>query len=197
MVDTQDTTLHYFIYMRVVQASSVSTTTCIDHHVFMVSFLSEMNYFPTLGLFFQWEKNQLNVPNNLFHLSKISIRMFYLTLYQFSGPTSLDSFVYDSFVKKVIPKNILYFFNEHLFKQIFLKKPCRFRSVIKCKSIGTQVSINEKVPDLLLLEKEVCSVISSVETEVSKYELATNLAIWDSDSDLDMDDIICDVGNDF
>ena len=63
--------------------------------------------------------------------------------------------------------------------------------------MGTQVSMNEEVPDLLLLEREVCSVISSVETEVSKYELATNLAIWDSDSDLDMDNIICDVGSDF
>ena len=59
-----------------------------------------------------------------------------------------------------------------------------------------QVSMNEEVPDLLL-EREVGSVISSVETEVSKYKLATNLAIWDSDSDLDMDNIICDVGNDF
>ena len=57
MVDIQDTSLNYFIYMCFVQASSVSTTTCIDHHVFMVLFLSEMNYFPTLvGLFFQWQK---------------------------------------------------------------------------------------------------------------------------------------------
>ena len=56
--------------------------------------------------------------------------------------------------------------------------------------------MNEEVQDLLLLEREVVSVISSVETEVFKYELATNLAIWDSDSDFNMDDI-CDVGNDF
>ena len=63
--------------------------------------------------------------------------------------------------------------------------------------MGTQVSMNEEVPDLLLLEREIGSVISSVEAEVSKYELATNLAIWDADSDLNMDDIICDVGNDF
>ena len=62
--------------------------------------------------------------------------------------------------------------------------------------MGTQVSMNEEVQGLLLLEREVVSVIWIVETEVSKYELATNLAIWDSDSDLDMDDI-CDVGNDF
>ena len=62
--------------------------------------------------------------------------------------------------------------------------------------MGMQVSMNEEVPDLLL-EREVGSVISSVETEVSKYELVTNLAIWDSKSDLDMDNIICDVGNDF
>ena len=63
--------------------------------------------------------------------------------------------------------------------------------------MGTQVFMNEETPDLLLLEREVCSVLSSVETEVSKYELATDLAIWGSDNDLDMDNIICDVGNDF
>ena len=62
--------------------------------------------------------------------------------------------------------------------------------------MGMQVSMNKDVQDLLLLEKEVVSVISNVETEVSKYELAINLEIWESDSDLDMDDI-CDVGNDF
>ena len=56
----------------------------------------------------------------------------------------------------------------------------------------------EEVPDLrLLLEREADSVISSVDTEVSKYELATDLAISDSDSDLDVDDDICEVGNDF
>ena len=77
------------------------------------------------------------------------------------------------------------------------KKPCSFQSVIKSKSMGTQVSINEEVPDLLLLAREVDSVLSSVETEVSKYELATNLATSDSDSDLDMDNDICDVGNNF
>ena len=60
-----------------------------------------------------------------------------------------------------------------------------------------QVSMNEEIPDLLLLEREVGSVISSFEIKISKYELATNLATWDSDSDLDMDNIICDVGNDF
>ena len=81
-------------------------------------------------------------------------------------------------------------------KQRFLEKPCSIRSVIKSKSMGTQVFMNEEVQDLLLLEREVVSVISSVETQVSKYELATNLAVWDSDSDLIMDDI-CDVGNDF
>ena len=60
--------------------------------------------------------------------------------------------------------------------------------------MGTQVSMNEEIPDILLLEREVGSVISSVESEASKYERATNLVIWDSDSDPDMDDIICDVG---
>ena len=63
--------------------------------------------------------------------------------------------------------------------------------------MGTQVSMNEEVPDLLLLERQVDSVISSVEIEVSKYDLAINLAIWGSDSDLDMDDIIFDGGNGF
>ena len=77
-----------------------------------------------------------------------------------------------------------------------LKKLCNIRSVIKSKSMGTKVSINEEVPDFFLLGREVGSVISSVETEVSKYELATNLAIWDSDSDLDVDDT-CNVRNDF
>ena len=62
--------------------------------------------------------------------------------------------------------------------------------------MATQVSMNEEVPDLLL-EREVGSVISSVETEISKYELATNLAIWNCDSDLEMDDIISDVDNNF
>ena len=63
--------------------------------------------------------------------------------------------------------------------------------------MGTQVSINEEVPDLLLLETEVNSVISSVETEVSKYELATNLAMSDSDSDFDLEDDTCDIDNHF
>ena len=63
--------------------------------------------------------------------------------------------------------------------------------------MDTQVSMNEKVLDLLHLEREAGSVISSVETEVSKYELATNLTILDSNNDLDMDDIICDISNDF
>ena len=62
--------------------------------------------------------------------------------------------------------------------------------------MSTQVFINEEVPNLLL-EREVGSNISSVETEVSRYELATNLAISDSDSDFAMDNDICDVGNDF
>ena len=78
-----------------------------------------------------------------------------------------------------------------------MKKPCSFRSAIKSKSIGTQVSMNEEVPDLLLLERAVGSLISSVETEVFKDELATNLAIWESDSNLGIGDIICDVGNGF
>ena len=45
--------------------------------------------------------------------------------------------------------------------------------------MGMQVFMNEEVQNLLFLEREVGSVISSVETEVSKYELATNLVIRD------------------
>ena len=45
MADIQDTGPQYFIHMRIVQARSIITTTCIDHHFLMVSFLSEMNYF--------------------------------------------------------------------------------------------------------------------------------------------------------
>ena len=63
--------------------------------------------------------------------------------------------------------------------------------------MDTQVSMNEKVLDLLRLEREVGSVFSSVETEVSKYELAINLTTLDSNNDLDVDDIICDISNDF
>ena len=40
-----------------------------------------------------------------------------------------------------------------------------------------------EVPDLLL-ERKAGSVISSVETDVSKYKLATDLAISNSDSEL-------------
>ena len=63
--------------------------------------------------------------------------------------------------------------------------------------MDTQVSMNEKVLDLLRLESKVGSVFSSVETEVSKYELAINLTTLDSNNDLDVDDIICDISNDF
>ena len=58
MVDIQDTSLYFFVYSCIVQASSVS---CINNHVFMVSFLSEMNYFPTLvGLFFNGKNKPIN-----------------------------------------------------------------------------------------------------------------------------------------
>ena len=78
------------------------------------------------------------------------------------------------------------------------KKPQKNRAAfIKRKSMGTQASMNEEVPDLLLLERKLENVISSVETEVSICELATNLAISDSDSELGMGDDICDVGNEY
>ena len=57
MVDIQGASLYYFIPMCIIQACVISTTKCIDHLVFMISFLSEMNHFPTFaGLFFQWKK---------------------------------------------------------------------------------------------------------------------------------------------
>ena len=49
-------------------------------------------------------------------------------------------------------------------KKLALEKNLCFRSVIKSKSMGMQVSMNEEVADLLLLESETDSVISSVET---------------------------------
>ena len=36
--------------------------------------------------------------------------------------------------------------------------------------MGTQVSMNEEVPEFLVLESRVDSVISSVETGVSEYD---------------------------
>ena len=49
--------LAFIIYIFIVKASSISTITGIDHHVFLVLLLSEMNYFATLvGLFFSWKK---------------------------------------------------------------------------------------------------------------------------------------------
>ena len=51
-MDVQGTSLHYFIYMCIVQASQVFTTKWINGHVFIVSFLDEMIYLATLvGLF--------------------------------------------------------------------------------------------------------------------------------------------------
>ena len=51
-MDVQGTSLHYFIYMCIVQASPVFTTKWINGHVFIVSFLGEMIYLATLvGLF--------------------------------------------------------------------------------------------------------------------------------------------------
>lgn len=49
-------------------------------------------------------------------------------------------------------------------KKLAPEKNLCFRSVIKSKSMGMQVSMNEEVADLLLLESETDSVISSAET---------------------------------
>ena len=47
MAYIQGTSLDYVIHMWITQASSVFIAACTDHQVFMVSFLSEMNYFAT------------------------------------------------------------------------------------------------------------------------------------------------------
>ena len=100
----------YIIYMGFVRASSVSTTTCIITTFSSFHFWASELFCNTCWFIFPMEKiNQENVPNNLFHLSKISVRTFYLASYQ-----SLDSFVYDSFVKKLLKK--LYCFKWHLCK---------------------------------------------------------------------------------
>ena len=47
------------------------------------------------------------------------------------------------------------------------KNPCSLRTAIKNKSMGKHISMNEEVADVLLLERDVDSVISSVDTGVS------------------------------
>ena len=69
-------------------------------------------------------------------------------------------------------------------------------ALYKLVQFSQHIHTFQEVSDLLL-EREVDKHISSVETEVSKYELATNIAISNSDNDLDKDDDICDVGKDF
>ena len=101
MADINSTSLHYFIYVCILQASSVPTTTCNDHHVFMVSFLSKMNYFGILaGLFFSNRKNKPIKRTEQFISPIKSIPVNVLTCYQCSKSRSLVSFVYDSFVSK-------------------------------------------------------------------------------------------------
>ena len=76
------------------------------------------------------------------------------------------------------------------------KNRVAFRVSLKVNRLARKFPY-EEVLDHLLRERETNSVISSVETKVSKYELATDLALLDSNSDLGMDDDICEVGNDF
>ena len=93
MADIQGTSLHYFIYMSIVQASSVSTTICIDHHVFMVSCLSKINYFATLVLFhFSDGKNKPIKRTELFIPPIKNLRAnIYLTCYRCFRSSSLHS----------------------------------------------------------------------------------------------------------
>ena len=83
---------------------------------------------------FPMEKiNQQNVPDNLFHASKISVRNFYLTCYQCSRSTSLDSFVI-LLLKKLFKK-----------KYIALTKTCVNKDVCICvnKLLNARVQIRD------------------------------------------------------
>ena len=73
-MDIQGTSLHYFIYMCIVQASSVSATTGIDHHVSWFHFWAKWIIMQHLLAYFSNEKNKPIKRTNLFHLSKISVR---------------------------------------------------------------------------------------------------------------------------
>ena len=89
MVDIQEMSLHYFIYMCIVQASSVSTTTYIDHRVFKFSFLSKMNYFATVLVYFFSEKALIKRTKQFISLIKTLDKnsLFnMLTMFQMSDP---------------------------------------------------------------------------------------------------------------
>ena len=66
MGDIQDTSGHFFIYICIVHVSSVSTTTCIDHDLFMVSFLNEMNYLQQFLVYFYDRKSKPIKPTEQF-----------------------------------------------------------------------------------------------------------------------------------
>ena len=81
--------LHYFIYMCIVQASSVSTTTYIDHRVFKFSFLSKMNYFATVLVYFFSEKALIKRTKQFISLIKTldeNSLFNMLTMFQMSDP---------------------------------------------------------------------------------------------------------------
>ena len=62
----------------------------------MISFLSEMNYFPTLvGLFFRWKKSIKRTEQFILPIKNIPANV--LTCYQCSKLTSLVSFAHDFF----------------------------------------------------------------------------------------------------
>ena len=89
MVDIQEMSLHYFIYMCIVQASSVSTTTYIDHRVFKFSFLSKMNYFATVLVYFFSGKALIKRTKQFISLIKTldeNSLFNMLTMFQMSDP---------------------------------------------------------------------------------------------------------------
>ena len=72
-----------------------------------------MNYLPTLvGLFFQWKKLTNKTCQTIcFTYQKSPCECFIKRAINVPGQQVLIFFVYDSFVKKAIPKNILYCFH--------------------------------------------------------------------------------------
>ena len=108
----EGTSLLYFIYMCIVPASSVSTTTCIDHHFFIVSFLSEMNYFfDGKNKLIKHTKQFISPIKNL----RANVLFNKLSVFQIN-----ESFFYDSFVKRATQKKYIALANTCVNKDDFI-----------------------------------------------------------------------------
>ena len=78
MTNIQGISLQYFICMCIGQASSISTT-CKNHHVFMVSFLSEVNY-SGLTMFKAFWKSMLHCFRHTVQFTQICPRTYSIKL---------------------------------------------------------------------------------------------------------------------